>query len=322
MFTEKVKKTIKSYGLVNKGERILVGVSGGADSVALLYCLKALQSELGISLYVAHLDHMLRKDSGDDLKFVERLCEKLKVPMESAQINVAALSKTGSVEEIARRLRLGFFFRVAKEIKADAVALGHNFDDQAETVLMRILRGSGLYGLSGILPKREIFKSRVIRPLIECRRSEVEAFLRKKKVKFRTDKTNLKDIYFRNKIRNKLIPLLEHSYNKNIKEVLGNMASGTAFDYEYLKLAALRARKAWGRNMRVDKLIKIHPALRRVILRSEVSRLAGDTRRLTFRHIKEIEELLALRPSGSIVDLPRNISFRKKGNTLLVYRKK
>lgn len=322
MLTDKVKKTIKRYGLTRRGERILIGVSGGADSVALLYALKALQPELKLSLHAAHLDHMLRKDSGEDLEFVRSLCEKLKVPVTCARINVAALSKTGSVEEIARRARLGFFLRVAKEVKAKRLALGHNFDDQAETVLMRILRGSGLYGLSGILPKREIFKLSVIRPLIECRRKEIEAFLRKKKVKFRTDKTNLVDIYFRNKIRNSLIPLLEQSYNRKIKDVLGNMASCIAFDYEYLKLAASRVRKGWGGNMRVDKLLKAHPSLRRLILRAEVSRLAGDTRRLAFRHIKEIEELLASRPSGSIVDLPKNISFAKKGNTLLVYRRK
>ncbi|MBU4143171.1 tRNA lysidine(34) synthetase TilS, partial [Patescibacteria group bacterium] len=175
MLADKVKDTVKRYCLISPKDRIVVGVSGGPDSVALLHILNSLRYELKIGLHIAHLDHMLRKDSGKDREFVEALAAKMKLPLTVARINVAALAGKGSPEEIARNARLGFFFRVAREIKAHKIALAHNFDDQAETVLMRILRGSGLYGLSGILPKRDIAGFIIIRPLIETRRSDIES---------------------------------------------------------------------------------------------------------------------------------------------------
>ena len=156
MILDKVKKTIKKYNLIQKGDKIVVAVSGGPDSVALLYLLYSLRKDLKITLHIAHLDHSLRKDSYKDREFVEGLAQRLKLPITTSQINVKELAKKGSLEEIARNARLGFLFRVAQGIKADKIALGHSIDDQAETVLMRILRGTGLYGLAGILPKRNI----------------------------------------------------------------------------------------------------------------------------------------------------------------------
>jgi len=322
MITDKVKNSIRRYGLISPQDRIVVGVSGGPDSVALLYILNSLKKELKISLHIAHLDHMLRKDSSKDRYFVEALASKLKIPITAASINVAALSRHGCTEEIARNARLGFLFRVARSFKTRKIALAHNFDDQAETVLMRILRGAGLYGLSGILPKRDIWGFTVIRPLIEVRRLDIEAFLKRKKIKPRIDKTNLQDLYFRNKIRNSLLPILEKKYNRNIREVLGNMASAIAFDYDYLSRKANAAAKLMGKRISIDKFLKLHPAMRRLILRLRIARLKGDTRRLTFKHIKEIEDLILRRPSNSIVDLPGEISVVKKKNSLSIYRRK
>ncbi|MBM3255190.1 MAG: tRNA lysidine(34) synthetase TilS [Candidatus Omnitrophica bacterium] len=322
MIINKVKEAIKRYGLINPKDKIIVGVSGGPDSVALLYLLNSLRQDLKISLHIAHLDHMLRKDSPKDRKFVEGLAKKLKIPITSAAINVAALIKRGSPEEIARNVRLGFLFRVARQNKARKIALAHNFDDQAETVLMRILRGAGLYGLSGILPKKDISGFMIIRPLIETRRSDIEAFLKRKRIKPRIDKTNLQNVYFRNKLRNCLLPLLEKRYNKNIKEVLGNMASSIALDYDYLQKSADALMRRMGSRIDLKKFIKLHPAMQRLILRLQIAYLKGDTRRLNFQHIKEIEALISNRPRGSIVDLPRNISVIKKKNSLLIYRRK
>ncbi|MEI6631925.1 MAG: tRNA lysidine(34) synthetase TilS [bacterium] len=322
MIIDKVKDTIKRYGLINHKDKIIVGVSGGPDSVALLYLLNSLRQDLKISLHIAHLDHMLRKGSSKDRDFVEAVARKLRLPVTSAAINVAALAKRGSPEEIARNVRLGFLFRVARVNKTRKIALAHNFDDQAETILMRILRGAGLYGLSGILPKKDISGFTIIRPLIETRRSDIEAFLKRKKIKPRIDKTNFLNIHFRNKLRNSLLPLLEKKYNKNIKEVLGNMASSIALDYDYLSRQANAANKRIGKKVYIDRLLKLHPSIQRLILRAQVARLAGDTRRLNFQHIKEIEELILSRPLGSIVDLPKNISVVKKKNSLLIYRRK
>lgn len=319
---KKVKNTIKNNDLIKKGDSIVVGVSGGPDSVCLLYLLNSLKKDLKINLYIAHLDHMLRSDSANDRKFVEQLGKKINAPVICAQVNIKSLAKKGSIEEIARNVRLGFLFRVAKEVKAKKIALGHNLNDQAETVLMRIIRGTGLYGLSGILPKRKLAGFEIIRPLIEIKRSDIEKYLKKRRISARIDTSNLQNIYFRNKIRNELIPLLEKKYNKNIKEVLANLANSAGCDYDYLTQAALlRFSGKVGPKFNLGKILKVHPSIRRIVQRKAIANLKGDTRRITFQHIKEIEDLVLNRPINSIVDLPGKISVAKKKKQLVFYRR-
>ena len=312
MILDKVRDTIKKYGLIQNGDRIVVGVSGGPDSVVLLYLLLALSKDLKITLHIAHLDHMLRKDSCKDREFVEGLAKKLSISCTCAKINVKTISKKGSLEEIARDARLSFFFKVAKEIKAVKIALGHNLDDQAETVLMRIIRGTGLYGLSGILPKRVISGNTIIRPLIEVRRKEIEGFLNKRRIKPRIDSSNAQDVYFRNRIRKDLLPYLEKKYNGNIKEILSNMAESVGLDYDYLSGIAERAMRQSKAGLRVDKLLKLHPAIRRLVIRRAIARVKGDTRRINFQHTREIEDLISNRPVNSVVDLPKGVSVIKR----------
>lgn len=321
MITDRVKVTLKKYKLINKNDKIVIGVSGGPDSVALLYLLNSLKKELKINLHIAHLDHGLRKDSFKDREFVCGLAEKLRLPITASQINIKQLARYGSLEEIARNARLGFLFKVAKDIKANKIALGHNLDDQSETVLMRILRGAGLYGLSGILPKRNISGYIMIRPLIEIRRPDIEAYLKRKKIKPRRDTSNLEDIYFRNKIRNKLLPLLEKEYNKNIKEVFSSLAQSAGADYDYLIERAQRLLKGSDKKISLKKISKLHPSILRLILRLMITNIKGDTRRIEFRHIKEIEDLIFSRPVNSVVDLPQGISVIKKKRTLCFYRR-
>ena len=180
MLTRKVLQAVKEHGLIRKFDRIVLGVSGGPDSIALLYCLLALKEEYRLSLRIAHLNHMLRpKDSAKDAEFVRALAKKLGLACTIKKVNVKALKK-GSLEETARKARWDFFLETAKNFKADKIALGHTLDDQAETVLMRLLRGSGLLGLSGILPKRDISGVTVIRPLLGIKRKEIESFLKAK----------------------------------------------------------------------------------------------------------------------------------------------
>jgi tRNA(Ile)-lysidine synthase len=321
MILDKVKNTIKRFDLISQGDKIVVGVSGGPDSVALLCLLNSLKNELKLKLHIAHLDHMLREDSCKDREFVESLGERLKIPVTAAEINVKGLSKAGSIEELARNARLGFLFKVARDTKADKVALGHNLDDQAETALMRVIRGAGLYGLCGILPKRDICGYQVIRPLIEVKRQEIEAYLKKKNITPRRDTSNSEDVYFRNKIRKRLLPLLEREYNKNIKEVLSNMAECVGYDYDYLARAAKRAAGSSKTKLNTAKIARMHPAMRRLLLRMGIAAVKGDTRRLGFRHIKELEGLLFNRPVNSVVDLPKGVSVSKKKNCLSFYRR-
>lgn len=328
MILDKLKNTIKKYNMIDKNDKVVIGLSGGPDSVCLLYLLGSLRRELKISLHIAHLDHMLRKDSYKDKLFVERLAERLKIPSTCQEINVKALAKGGSLEEIARNARLGFLFKVAKDIKADKIALGHTRDDQAETVLMRILRGSGLYGLSSILPKRDIAGYVVIRPLIELRRLEIQKYLKRKKIIPRTDYTNLRDIYLRNRIRNRLLPLLKREYNPNIKEALANLAESAGTDYAYLlrlsQKAFLKNTRLVSRNrinFSLENFLKLDLALQRMVLRLSIARVKGNLRRLAFKHIEEIEDLIYNRPLDSIVDLPQGISVVKGKKHVSFYRR-
>ena len=321
MIIDKIKDTIRQYNLISKGDVVLVAVSGGPDSVTLLYLLKSLSKSHGFRLEIAHLDHMLRKDSKIDAEFVRLLGLKLGIPVTIGKVNVKSLGTKGSLEEIARNARLDFLFKVAKEIKADKIALAHNLDDQAETVLMRVIRGTGLYGLSGILPKRRLYGVEVIRPLIRVQRREIESFLKKKRINARVDKTNQEDLYFRNKIRNKLIPLLEKGYNPNIKDALSNMAESIAFDYDYLNRIALKLVKGKKGMVNLAAFFKMHPAMQRLVLRLTILNLQGSTRRISFQHIKEIEDLAVNRPVTSVVDLPKGISVRKMAKSLIFYRR-
>jgi tRNA(Ile)-lysidine synthase len=321
MVIGKIKSAIKKYHLINKKDKIVVGVSGGADSVALLMALNHLKKEFALTLHVAHLDHMLRRDSAKDAEFVKELAAKLKIPLTLSRIKVKRLRIKGSLEEAARNARLAFFFKVARRLRAKKIALGHNLDDQAETVLMRILRGTGLYGLAGISPKRNIGSLQLIRPLIGVRRKEIEVFLKRRKIKYRTDSTNSQEIFFRNKVRLRLMPLLAKEYNRNIKEILSHMAESLACDYDYLNRIADNYHNRLGRKIRLKRFFKLHPAIQRLVLRLNIARLQGDTRRITFRHIREIEDLILNRPANSVVDLPKGIAVVKRKNYFNFYRR-
>jgi len=320
------QETIKKYSLLHKADKVLVGVSGGPDSVTLLLQLVSLIPTLKLSLHIAHLDHRLRPDSAKDADFVKKLGKTLNLPVTLKIINVKSRRQKGSLEEWAREKRLDFFITLARKIKADKVALGHNLDDQAETVLMRLLRGTGLSGLSGISMKRKLYGITFIRPLLETRRYEIIRFLKNRRIKPRTDPTNLDDVFLRNKIRHSLIPLLKKKYNPNIAEVLASLAESASLDYAYLEQAARRSLQYTKQNegslcFNVKKLVKLHPAILRLKLRGAITALKGNTRRINFQHIKEIESLLYSRPDGSIVDLPQGIAVQKLRNRLHLYKR-
>ena len=318
---DKFIETINSYSLIQKGDKVLVAVSGGPDSLALLLKLFSLKSKLGLTLHIVHLDHGLRKDSSRDAFFVKRWGQKLNLPVTIKQLAYQQIKIKGSLEEFFREERLKFFIQTARTIKADKIALGHNLNDQAETVLMRLLRGTGLSGLSGISAKREIRGVVFIRPLLETTRRQIDKFLKNKGVKPRIDSTNQEDIFLRNKIRHHLIPLLKDEYNINILKVLANLAQSVSYDYEYLDQVAKRSLKGNPLRLNLKKIMKLHPAIMRLKLRQSISCVQGDTRRISFQHIKELEDLIFVRPSGSIVDLPKGVCVQKSRNTLLFFKR-
>lgn len=317
----KFMATISDYSLIQKGDTVLIGVSGGPDSLALLLKLFSLKSKLGLTLHIAHLDHGFRKDSFSDALFVKSWGKKLNLPVTIRRLANWQNRQKGSLEEFFRDERLKFLIQTAKKIKADKVALGHNLDDQAETVLMRLLRGTGLSGLCGISPKRTIKKVVFIRPLLETTRSQINSFLKNKAVKPRLDSTNQKDIFLRNKIRHHLIPLLKNEYNTNILKGLANLAQSVSYDYEYLDQVTKRSLKGNPLRLDIGKIMKLHPAILRLKLRQAITHLQGNTRRISFQHIKELEDLIQYRPNKAIVNLPKGICAQKTRNNLLFFKR-
>ncbi len=215
--------------MLSPGDRVLVCVSGGPDSVCLLDILWRMSPQLNVKLSVCHVDHMLRgKLSGDDALFVEKLARGKELPFYSARKNVKLYSerKKLSIEQAAREIRYNFFYETARKHNLNLIATAHNLDDQAETVLINLIRGAGLEGLSGIPPKRAALARgvKIIRPLIETRRLEIEDYLNKHKLSSRQDISNSDTVYFRNKIRIELIPFIENNFEPEIKSRLASTA--------------------------------------------------------------------------------------------------
>ena len=224
--------------MLRAGERVGVGVSGGADSVALLLLLVELRDELGIVLSVAHMNHKLRGAASDaDEKFVAKLAEKhgLTVYSESVDVAAKARGEKANLEDAARRTRYELFARLVAEGKVERVAVAHTADDQAETVLAHILRGTGLAGLGGIHPRTEC----VVRPVLGFRRAELREYLRAKKQKWREDATNRDMSRTRARIRKKLLPLLEKEFQSGVVEHLGSLADFAQEDERFLEWVAV-----------------------------------------------------------------------------------
>jgi len=220
MLFEHVRRTIDHYRLLEKGDRVIMGVSAGVDSMVLLHLLNAFRQEFDLFLIVAHIHHGLRPvESEKEAELVQKESVRLGLPFEYGQFNVKEFreSEGFSMQDAARRIRFQFFHNLLKKYGGGKIALGHNADDQVETVLLRLLRGSGLKGLKGMLPIRE---KRVIRPLLEVWKEEIEGFARENSISYLTDSSNLKGDYLRNRLRLKLIPLIEQDYQPGFRRTI------------------------------------------------------------------------------------------------------
>ncbi|MEL7658659.1 MAG: tRNA lysidine(34) synthetase TilS, partial [Bacillota bacterium] len=225
MITEKVKTTIVNNSLIEKGEHIVIGLSGGPDSVCLFHILYRLKDDFDISLHAVHINHGLRPGAADeDQKYTEALCADYQVPCHSFSFDVNGIAKEAGIssEDAGRQVRYRSFFEVALEIERKTgrsvkIAVAQNRNDQAETILMRILRGTGTDGLCGIeYLRKEKGKGTIIRPLLDISREEIEEYCRENHLNPQIDLTNLKPIYTRNKIRLELLPYLRDNFNTNI----------------------------------------------------------------------------------------------------------
>lgn len=237
---EKVLRYIREHQLIRPGDRVAVAVSGGADSVALLRVLLELRAELGIVLHVAHFNHLLRQEASADEAFVAELAQQHSLDFFAGRQSVSgyAESQKLSIEAAGRKLRHEWFARLACEERLDCIATAHTFDDQAETVLLKLLRGASTRGLAGIHPVLQRgsdtgARFRIIRPMLCVTRGEVEAYLASIGRSWREDESNLDRRFLRNRIRHELLPLLEREYNPNLRTLLRDLADVSRGDEEY-----------------------------------------------------------------------------------------
>ncbi len=233
MLEEKVRKTIREFNLVEKNDSIVVGVSGGPDSMTLLSILLKLKEEFHLKIYVAHVNHMLRENAIKDEEYVKEFCKKnnIEIFIKKANISEIAQKEKIGLEEAGRNIRYNFFEEVLKNTKSNKIAIAHNLNDKAETIIMNTLRGSGVSGLKGIEAKRKKY----IRPLIEIERYEIEKYCIENKINPRHDESNDDNTYTRNKIRNIVIPYIKNEFNPNIIKTLNRLSEIIKEEDEYVQ---------------------------------------------------------------------------------------
>ena len=287
------------HRMFQPGDRALVAVSGGADSVAMLHALHTRADELGITLHVAHLNHGIRGEESDaDEEFVRRFAGGLALPNGQAlpitveRVSVPQLRREmrAGEEEAARAVRYRFLRKTATELDCDKIAVGHTADDRAETVLLNILRGTGIEGLGSIRP----VSGNIIRPLIDTWRTEIEDYIAQHGLEYRIDSTNLDTTYARNRVRHELIPLLERGYNPQVKLALVRLTEIASAQADLIeRLGAQAALAAECRSSFDARLISELPqAIQSQIVRAEIERAKGDLADVAFEQIERVVEAL------------------------------
>jgi tRNA(Ile)-lysidine synthase len=302
---ERVRQTVVRDALFGEGDVLIAGVSGGADSTCLAHVLAGLASSLGARFVgLAHLDHGLRPASAADAAFCADLAHGLGLAFETrrADIRSEARARGTSIEDAARTVRYGFLNEAAAALGATRIAVGHTRDDQAETVLLRLVRGAGPAGLAGILPRA----GRVIRPLLDVRRAEVEAWLREREIAWREDESNQDRSIPRNEVRHGILPGLVAAFGGGVVDVLARQAALSRDDADWFEIAAteMAARLVLEEEGAVTveqaALGALHPALARRVVLAALRRGAGG-RFVGFEHV---EAVLALAPGAGGIDLP------------------
>ncbi len=292
---EKVKTTIKKYNLINDNDKIVLGVSGGPDSLSLLWCLYTLKYDI----VVCHINHGLRKKADLDESFVREFCKKYKIPFHVKHIDLKNKKTLNgmSTEEAGRKARYDFFNEILKKEHASLICTAHNLNDNVETVLLNIFRGSGVSGLKGIMPK----SGNIIRPLIECSRGEIEQFCKDNKLNPRRDETNDKTVYTRNKIRLELIPYLKENINSDVISSVSRMCQIAREEedfveeeldkqYELIRCPELEDEK-YKIIYSLKKFNSLHILLRKRLLVKAIFVVIGNTKDIEKVHVEDIVKM-------------------------------
>jgi tRNA(Ile)-lysidine synthase len=317
-----VRETIARFDMIHSGESVLLGVSGGPDSLALLHLIKELAPEFYLKLGVAHLNHGLRKEADAEAVFVTSICREMGVTCHVVKedVNRHRRRHKVSAEEAGRQVRYTFYRSVAAQHGYDKIALGHHAGDNAELVLMFLLRGSGSGGFSGIPPVRD---GMIIRPLIRLSRRDITDYLEAAEVRYMTDRSNQDNRHLRNRIRNDLIPLLQQSYNPRIIPAL-NRSADILRDEDHWMAAMTdshfsEALVSFGKGecrLSVERMTSLPVGARRRVIRKAVAEVKGDLRRISFDHVEAVLRLIESHRPQHAVALPDGLSFRKSGDSL------
>lgn len=304
-----------------------MGVSGGPDSIALLTLLSKLQRKYALTLVVAHLHHGLLKKEGERfLSLVRKNAETLGFAFYSKKISLKKLAEKNkrSLEEMGRIERYRFFEAVANKTKADKIVTAHTLDDQAETVLMRIFRGSGLRGLTGIPYKRRLGPYQLIRPLLNTQKKDILSFLKQNRIPFCVDKSNRNAVFTRNRLRHDLLPRIASGFNPQIKKSLSQLQAVSSETQDYLDSIACKELKKsiHGKpskkrlSLKLQKLKDLHPAILREVVLLALSRLRGNLKRFAYSHIQGIAQMAHSNENGLELHLPGPMTVRKTSNSL------
>jgi tRNA(Ile)-lysidine synthase len=323
-----VRKTIEDYGMLKRGDHLLVAVSGGPDSVALLRALFRLAAEYQLRLTAAHLNHGLRGDEAKkEQQFVSHLCAGLGITCfcKAIDIHMLRAGSGKSIEEIGREERYRFLIETAETCGARKIATGHHRDDQAETVLINLIRGSGPKGLKGIRPIRD---GRIIRPLLNVSRTEILAFLNREGLAYVVDSSNLNPIFLRNRVRNELIPELTTRFNPRIVEGLCHLAEIVRREDNYLQATVRQILQQWGvvlgaaeTSLPIARFRELHEAMQGRIIKYLLEAASPSGNGIGYRHIEAV--LRILRPSSrrrASLHLPCLICVDRDGDALRIRR--
>jgi tRNA(Ile)-lysidine synthase len=321
----KVRMTIERYQMLRGGEKVIIGVSGGPDSICLLHVLLDLKSEYRIELVIAHINHSLRGgESLRDEAFIKNIAQEVNLPCLITRLDPDEYQKIRgiSLQEKARQLRYSFLNEVLEKEHGDKIALGHNADDQAETLLLWLIRGTGTRGLSGIPPVRgNIF----IRPLIEVERTEIEEFLAQRRLEYIRDSSNYENKYLRNRIRYELIPYLKSNYNPQLVSTLKQTSNILRAEEEFLEdicekygEECLIRKENKSIIFNVEKLKYFPLAIQLRMLRKGILSIKGNLRQITYKHILSIIQLISKSGSSKILCLPGGVKVAKEYNHLVI----
>jgi len=298
---DKVRRYIEKYHMIRENDKIVVGVSGGADSVCLLFVLLEIKKEMPFSIYVVHINHKIREEAIEDANYVKLLCNREKIPYYLVEEDVEALAKEEhlSSEEAGRKVRYEAFHRILAEVKGNKIAVAHNKNDRAETVLFNLFRGSSIRGLHGIAPVRD----EIIRPLLCVERKEIEQYLQNRGIHYCIDRTNGEDTYTRNRIRNRLLPYIESNISENVVSHISDTAEMVAETEEYLqKMTHVSYEELVNNvdshtNMRESLWInakgfkELDGIIQKYLIMKCMDEIAGSRKDITSRHVQDVLEL-------------------------------